>query len=871
MSDYTPLMAQYREIKTRYDDCVLLFRVGDFYETFYEDAVEVSRILNIALTTRDKNKKNPVPLAGVPFHAAESYVTRLLAAGKKVAICEQTEDPSKAKGLVRRDVVEVLTPGTAMNAQFLPVKENNYCLAVDVEGTRSGVALVDVSTGEFVVGEAELDEVQHLLQGKKIREVVCPEGTDRERLSSLLEVIGDPVVSERTPGGEPAGNSLGSLDAQFGEKAGEIRRGLGPLESRAAALLLAHCHSLRNGVLPQVVDLEKLGPIEFMALDEETIRNLELFEPLYGADTRATLIRLIDKTVTPMGARELRAWLQKPLCHVASIEERLAAVAEIYGDPSLHESIVGPLAKVQDIQRIAARIAAEKAIPREFHVLGDSLRRIPELKTALRGCSGALLPRLRDRLRTHEDLVSLISRAVVDDPPGHLRDGGVIRDGYSPDLDALIGESRSAKAWIAGLERRERERTGIPGLKVGFNKVFGYYIEVSKIHRNAVPADYLGKQTLVNAERFFTSDLKEREQLVLENDEKRVLCEQRIYKELCSLVAGELAALQETAVALARIDAIQSLSAAAGQHRLRRPVIDDSLVLELAGSRHPVLEQAVKEPFVPNDLLLDPDSRQFALITGPNMSGKSTFLRQIALAVVLGQMGSFVPAERARIGIIDKVFTRVGATDRLSRGESTFLVEMKETANIIESMTDRSLVLLDEVGRGTSTYDGLSIAWAVTEYILQGVKSRPKTLFATHFHELTQLGAAYPRLVNLKITIREWEGGVVFLRKVVPGTSDRSYGIHAARVAGLPPLVLRRAEDILKSLELRRDLLRQGVRLDEPPGGQISLFRAPDPAPLEADLVERIRDLIGAFDVDASTPLEALQLVKRVQDELRKG
>jgi DNA mismatch repair protein MutS len=871
MSDYTPLMAQYREIKTRYEDCVLLFRVGDFYETFYEDAVEVSRILSIALTTRDKNKKNPVPLAGVPFHAAETYVTRLLAAGKKVAICEQTEDPSKAKGLVKRDVVEVLTPGTAMNAQFLPVKENNYCLAVDIEGARAGVALIDVSTGELVVGETELDEVQHLLQGKRIREVVCPAGMDTESLQPLLEVIGDPVVSHRTSSDARAEPGAGAISTQFGEKAGEMLGSLAPLEARATDLLLGHCHSLRNGVLPQVVALEKLGRVEFMALDEETIRNLELFEPLYGADTRATLVRLIDKTLTPMGARELRGWLQKPLCHVGMIEERLAAVAEIYGDPALHESICDPLGKVQDVQRIAARIAAEKAIPREFHVLADSLRKIPELKNALEGCHSKLLKGLRDRLRTHEGLVSGIGRAVVDDPPGHLRDGGVIREGYSPELDSLIVESRSAKSWIAGLERREREKTGIPGLKVGFNKVFGYYIEVSKLHRAAVPGDYIGKQTLVNAERFFTNDLKEREQLVLENQEKRVLCEQRIYRELCAIVARELGALQETAAALARIDTLQSLAASARQHRFRRPVVDDSLVLELAGCRHPVLERAVKEPFVPNDLLLDPDSRQFALITGPNMSGKSTFLRQVALAVILGQMGSFVPAERARIGIVDKVFTRVGATDRLSRGESTFLVEMKETANILEGMTDRSLVLLDEVGRGTSTYDGLSIAWAVTEYFLQGVKARPKTLFATHFHELTQLGSAYPRLVNLKITIKEWEGGVVFLRKVVPGTSDRSYGIHAARVAGLPPLVLRRAEDILKSLELRRDLLRQGVRLDEPPGGQFSLFRAPDPQTRGESVTDRLRDLIDGFDVDASTPLEALQLVKKVQDELRKA
>jgi DNA mismatch repair protein MutS len=868
MNDFTPLMAQYREIKTRYEDCILLFRVGDFYETFYDDAVEVSRLLNIALTTRDKNKKNPVPLAGVPFHAAESYVTRLLAAGKKVAICEQLEDPAKAKGLVKRDVVEVLTPGTAMNAQFLEIKENNYCLAVDIEGPRAGLALVDVSTGDFLVGECDLDHVQHLLQGKKVREVVCPSGTERERLIPILEVIGEPVVAERGAEHEVGD---GAFVAQFGGSAEALRRGLDRLEERAAGLLLAHCHSLRNGALPQIVGLDRLAGVEFMALDEETIRNLELFEPLYGADNRATLIRLIDKTLTPMGARELRSWLQKPLCHVGLIEERLAAVAEIYSDAAVEESLAAPLRQIQDIQRVAARIAAGKAIPREFHTLGESLRRIPDLKAALAGSREGLLERLRERLREHEELASTIRRAVVEDPPGHLREGGVIREGYASELDALIAESRGARTWIAGLEKRERERTGINTLKVGFNKVFGYYIEVSKLQRASVPSDYVAKQTLVNAERFFTSDLKEREQLILENEEKRVMCEQRIYKKLCERVASELGALQETARTVAQIDVLQSLAVAARQHRFRRPVIEESLVLELAASRHPVLERAVKEPFVPNDLSLDPETRQFALITGPNMSGKSTFLRQVALTVVLAQTGSFVPAERARIGIVDKVFTRVGATDRLSRGESTFLVEMKETANILEGMTDRSLVLLDEVGRGTSTYDGLSIAWAVTEFILQGVKARPKTLFATHFHELTQLGGAYPRLVNLKITIREWEGGVVFLRKVVPGTSDRSYGIHAAKVAGLPPLVIRRAAEILKSLELRRDLLRQGVRLDDAAAGQFSLFRPPETVSDGEDAIRKVGEQLAGFDVDSSTPLEALQLVRKLQDELGRG
>lgn len=873
MNDFTPLMAQYRRIKSEHADCILLFRVGDFYETFYEDAVEVSRILNIALTTRDKHKKNPVPLAGVPFHAADAYITRLLSAGKKVAVCEQVEDPAKAKGLVKREVIEVLSPGTSMSTQFLQVKENNYCLAVCIEGSRAGVALIDVSTGDFLVGDDEYERVHHLVQGQRVREIVCAAGMDAAVLSPLRETIGDPVLTKLSA--EISSNEAveKALLVQFGSGAGSIASAFEPLERKAAGMLLSHCQSLKGGPMAQLVGVEKLDRVEFMALDEETIRNLELFEPLHGGETRATLIRLLDKTLTPMGGREIRAWLRRPLCHVGMIEERIDAVAEIFADSTLHEALAAPLHAIQDIQRIAARIAARKAIPREFHTLKESLERVPELGRAMNECRSHLIRSLAARLQGHAELSSTIGRAIVDEAPGHLREGGVIREGFSEELDGLLRETKAARAWIAGLERHERERSGISGLKVGFNKVFGYYIEVSKTHRASVPEDYVPKQTLVNAERFFTKDLKDREQLILENDEKRVACEQRIYEGLCRLVAEALPCLQDTARSIAGIDTLQGLAAAARQHRFRKPAIDDSRVLELVGSRHPVLETIVSEPFVPNDLALDPETRQFALITGPNMSGKSTFLRQVALSVVMAQTGSFVPAERARIGVVDKVFTRVGATDRLSRGESTFLVEMKETANILDEMTDRSLVILDEVGRGTSTYDGLSIAWAVTEFILQGVKGRPKTLFATHFHELTQLKSAYPRLVNLKITIKEWEGGVVFLRKVVPGTSDRSYGIHAARVAGLPALVIRRAEEILKSLELRRDLLRQGVSFDETSRGQFSLFAAPkgDPgSPPALDGSSEVQDAIAAFDVDTSTPLDALQLVKGLQDRLRK-
>jgi DNA mismatch repair protein MutS len=574
----------------------------------------------------------------------------------------------------------------------------------------------------------------------------------------------------------------------------------------------------------------------------------------------ATLLRTLDRTLTPMGARALRHWIQRPLCDVARIDERLDAVARVHGDALLAEALVRALKGVADVPRLAARIAARKAIPRELHALRESLAKIPALAEATAGSGSPLLEHSGAALGDHGELCATIERAIVPEPPSHLRDGGVIRRGFDPDLDGLIDESEAAKRWIAGLEARERERTGIASLKVGYNKVFGYYLEVSNANARSVPPDYVAKQSLVNGQRYFTPELKEKEDLILHTEERRVREEQRVFDALCANIAARAADLQRTAEAMATIDAVQSLALSARANGYRRPLVEDSRVLQITAGRHPVLERVVSEAFVPNDLDLDVERRQFALITGPNMSGKSTFLRQTALCVLMAQMGSFVPAERARVGLVDRIFTRVGASDRLSRGESTFLVEMNETAAILRHMTDRSLVVLDEIGRGTSTYDGLAIAWAVTEHLLQGTVARPRTLFATHFHELTQLRSSYPRLVNLKIAIREWEGGIVFLRKIVAGTSDRSFGIHAARVAGLPAPVIRRAEEILESLELRRNLVAKGFDLGEAKD-QMSLFTPPAPANPDAD-GDALRRRLEAFDVDRSTPFDALQFIR---------
>jgi DNA mismatch repair protein MutS len=871
-------MSQYREIKTQYSDCILLFRVGDFYETFYEDAVEVSSLLNIALTTRDKNKPNPIPLAGVPFHAAENYITRLLSSGKKVAVCDQVEDAAQAKGLVRREVVEVLTPGTAMNSQLLDDSENNYCLSVYTSENRAGIAVIDVSTGDFLCGEEDLDSLHHLIQGKRIREVVCLPDCNPGVLEGLSVFFESPFVTRLDDLVHTREAVEKAFDTQFGDRSVEIAGGMTELERTASGLLLSHCHNLRDFAMPHVVGVEKLAGVSFLSLDEETISNLELFEPLRGGFPSATLIHTVDHTLTPMGGREIRRWLQKPLATAGVIEERLEAVGEIQRDSERFEVLARILKGIADIQRLSARIAARKAIPREFHALRESLEKVPELRGSLEDCNSGYLRSAAARLGDHAGLCRTIGTAIVPDPPGHLRDGGVFARGFDEELDGLIDGTEAARRWIADMESRERERTGIATLKVGFNKVFGYFLEVSNANADRVPDDYIPKQTLVSAQRFYTEELKNKEQIILEAEDRRVECEQRLYERLCETVARSTQSLQDTATAISVVDTIQSLSAAARLYGFKRPYVDDSTVIDIVGGRHPVLERLGSEPFVPNDLKLDPERRQFGLITGPNMSGKSTFLRQTALIVLLAQIGSFVPAEKARIGLVDQIFTRVGASDRLSRGESTFLVEMNETAGILAKMTDRSLVLLDEIGRGTSTYDGLSIAWAVTEYLLQGVKARPRTLFATHFHELTQLRSQYPRLVNLKITIKEWESGIVFLRKIVPGTSDKSFGIHAARVAGLPPLVLKRAEEILESLELRRNLFNRGLDVSGD-SGQFSLFqpagapgdsgRTDGPAGEKAQQApEQVLEAILGFDADNSTPLQALQFLSNLKKSL---
>ncbi len=644
MSDATPLMSQYRDIKNQYGDCILLFRVGDFYETFFEDAVDTASILNITLTTRDRNKPNPIPLAGVPFHAAETYITRLLAAGRKVAVCEQVEDPALAKGIVRREVVEVLTPGTALNAQLIADADNNYCLCVHPGSDGAvGVALIDVGTGELACAQADASAYLHAVQGKRVRELVVAESMESAATQALAAHLGHPFIVHVPDADFDDVAARDALDLQFEAHGGELAGSLGPAERAATGALLRHCLRLRGGVLPQVVAIERLGGAAFLSLDEETIANLELFEPLRGGIQSATLLKTLDHTRTPMGAREIRHWIQQPLCDVLAIDARLDAVAGVVVDATLAEELVRAFKGVADIPRLAARIGSRKAAPRELHALRESLEKIPALRKSLAGNGSTLLAQASESLGDHSGLCDEIERAIVAEPPSHLRDGGVIRQGYDPGLDELIADSEAAKRWIAGLEARERERTGVQSLKVGYNKVFGYYIEVSNANQKAVPEDYVAKQSLMNSQRFFTPELKEKEELILRTEERRVHEEQRVFDAVCARVAQASDALQRTASAMARIDAVQSLATAAVKYSYRRPVVDDSLVLEVVAARHPVLERVVSEAFVANDLHLDPERRQFALITGPNMSGKSTFLRQTALIVLMAQMERSCP------------------------------------------------------------------------------------------------------------------------------------------------------------------------------------------------------------------------------------
>jgi DNA mismatch repair protein MutS len=853
-------MQQYRDIKARHPQTILFFRMGDFYEMFEDDAKLAARELGLTLTSRNNGGAAEIPLAGVPVKAATEYLRRLIAKGHRVAICEQVEDPKLAKGIVRRAVVETVTPGTVLTDDWLVRNRNNYIVAVDPRGTAAGLAILDITTGELILEVVPAADVESALARYEARELVVPaDSSVATSVSTLTTREGwefDPALARedllRTFG-------IASLDG-LGVGVDD-----GPAIGAAGALL-RYARELKPGGLPHLAHPTIVRRGDVLPLDEMTRRNLELVEPLRsGSDADgATLLGVIDRTLTPMGGRLLRRWLLAPLVDPAAINARLDAVAVLVGDVRGRERLREALDGVRDLERLAGRAALGRATPREMGALRDSILRLPDVAGAVGGFEGrersALLEANAHELDLLTDIGEELSRALVEHPPAQLDDGDAIKPGYDLGLDDLKAARDGGKQYIAALQARERERTGISSLKVGFNKVFGYYIEVTHAHRDRIPPDYERRQTLTGAERYVTPDLKEYEAKVLGAEERIGARESEVLDQLRRRVGEVIARVQTTAGLLARLDAWAALADVAERERYVRPEVTSEFGLQLEGSRHPVVERMMaREAFMPNDVTLD-EAGRVVLLTGPNMAGKSTLLRQVGLCVVLAQIGSFVPCRRATIGVVDRLFTRVGASDNLVRGQSTFMVEMSETSAILHAATARSLVLLDEIGRGTSTYDGVAIAWAVTECLHNTIGC--KTIFATHYHELTQLTEELEHVRNFNVAVREVGEEIVFLHRLEPGGADRSYGIHVGRLAGLPAPVVTRAWQVLKLLEAGHHVARQ-----RPPAPldatQLALFAAPAPDPLLLEL--------DGLDVNALSPLEALNRLAAWQKRRKDG
>ena len=850
----TPMMQQYLQIKEKYRDAILFFRLGDFYEMFFEDAHTAAKILDIALTSRNKHEDSAVPLCGVPYHSAEPYIQKLLDAGHKVAVCEQVEDPATAKGVVKREVVRVITPGTVTAAEALDARGNNFLAAVYSGPEGFGLAVSDITTGEFrcteVVEEADLlDEIGRIQPSELL--LSNQEMRLRERLYKEFPGVHFTTISE-----------------EFFSNAAEKKLAAGLADSRAGGVRAASAilHYLEGNAAESVKllrELERYRAAHYLDLDEGTRRSLELTEDFRG-NRKGSLLFILDRTVTSMGARRLRQWLLYPLTDESAIRARHDGVQELVENYSLRQELKLRLSKIQDLERLAGRVLSGSALPKDLVAIKETLRAVGETRRQLDAVQTTVLSRLREDLAELGQVIDLIERAIVDSPPLSIKDGGYIRPSFDVELDEIVNMRAHAKDWIRRFETEERRRTGIPTLKVRYNRVFGYYIEVTKSHLKSVPGDYLRKQTLANGERYITPDLKEYEAKVLNAESLIEKLEAALLAKVRDQVAAYYPAMKTNSNALAILDTLLSLAEVAESRHFSRPQVDRGGALSIREGRHAVVEAALgRGAFVPNDCDLDPDSQQMILLTGPNMAGKSTYMRQVALIVILAQMGSFVPCVEAGIGIVDRIFTRIGAADSLARGESTFMVEMKETSNILSHASARSLILLDEVGRGTSTFDGISIAWAVAE-ALHDAETRPRTLFATHYHELTDLAQTKERIKNYHFAVKEWRGEIIFLRSLLAGAASHSHGIHVARLAGLPAAVIERAKEILAGLESSRD--RQGDFSSLKPGvveapAQMGLFSFSD---------NRLREQLTQLDVTAMTPMEAMNALHRLAQEAKK-
>jgi DNA mismatch repair protein MutS len=866
----TPAMKQFHRFKQQYPDAILFFRMGEFYETFYEDAKVCSKVLGLALTSRDKGSDNPVPLAGVPYHAVDGYLKKMIRAGYKVAVCEQVEDPKTAKGLVKREVVRIVTPGTLTDEMLLEAKKDNFLCAIDLTGGKhTAISWVDISTGHFFVQSMPeqnlLDELMRLSPAECLLADRRGELFEAEvkKLKHDVVALTGAVVTERPTWYFDHYQAKQRLLKHFGTATLEgfgIGDGDAALISPAGAII-EYLNETQKTTLGHIQTLKKIDRRDFLQIDPVSLRSLEVLRTIRTEDRKGTLLDCLDATLTAMGGRMFRNWLCMPLCDRASIERRQDAVEELRSSQTQLGDIREMLADICDTERIAARISTFRATPRDMLALTATLRKIPQLRQVLQQSTSPLLTELALRCDSMDELAALLGSAIEPDCPTHLRDGGVIRTGFSKELDRLRSISKDGKSWLADYQKQQSQRTGIPNLRIGYNQVFGYYIEVTHSFADKIPPDYVRKQTVKNAERYITEQLKQYEDQVLGAQDKAIELEQQLFEDIRRRCAEYISRLQRLADTIAQCDCLAAMAYLAKRRNYIRPTITDSRCLAIRDGKHPVLAETLGPQFVPNDVELGDGAGDIAIITGPNMSGKSTYIRQVALLVLMAQTGSFIPAKEAQIGLVDRIFTRVGASDELVRGQSTFMVEMTETANIINNATDRSLVILDEVGRGTSTYDGLSLAWAITEHLATETKCR--TLFATHYHELTELAELFGNIRNLNVAVREWMDEVVFLHRILPGGTDKSYGIHVAKLAGIPKTILERARGILGELESTFAKEASSEHLSK------HKTREPDKDLLFVEKHKPVLDKLSSIDVNNLTPLQAINLLNQIKEQMQ--
>ena len=869
MSEYTPMMQHYLDMKEKYKDCILFYRLGDFYEMFFDDAINVSRELELTLTGKDCGKEERAPMCGIPFHAADTYIARLISKGYKVAICEQLEDPKFAKGMVKRDVIRVVTPGTVMEANLLEDKKNNYIMCIYKNGIYFGVTVCDITTGDLRTTEIKesnnfavlLDEISKYSPAELVVNPMlfdCSEEMNKikERFDIYVTRLEE---KEFTDNYEALSEKYKIVDDEDSPVENISNYMLSVASTNA---LFAYLLETQKNNLDHINKIIVYSTTKYMALDINARRNLEITEKLRDKSKKGTLLWVLDKSATAMGGRMIRRWLNNPLIDVKQINKRLDAVQELKDNIILRGDIADNLKKVYDMERLASKISYGSANGRDLISLKNSAKQLPEIKKILAGTKSAMLQEFYSELDVLEDVYELIDKTIVEEPPVSVKEGGLIKVGYDEEIDKLKTATTDGKNWIIQLEAEEREKTGIKGLKVGFNKVFGYYIEVTKSNMSLVPDRYIRKQTLTNGERYITEELKNLENQILGAEEKVVNLEYNVFVEVRDKIEAQLERLQKSAGIVAMLDALCSFATIAEDQNYVRPTVDNNGVIDIKDGRHPVIEKILPSgSFVQNDTYLDKEENRLAIITGPNMAGKSTYMRQVALITLMAQVGSFVPASSATIGVVDKIFTRVGASDDLSMGQSTFMVEMMEVAQILKEATENSLVILDEIGRGTSTYDGLSIAWAVAEYISDKEKCGAKTLFATHYHELTGLENKLEGVKNYSVAVKEKGEDVIFLRKIVKGGTDESYGVHVAKLAGVPQVVTKRANEILKSIERKNVLNNKKIEKQEKgvAEGQLTMYNY--------KLAEIAHEL-DKVDVNDLTPIEALNTLVKIKEKM---